>query len=167
MSINKWEGLPHEDEETLNHYYGHPDKLEYSKLKEVRVPWPCVLSWDYSKTIQLTRMHSKCADKFQKLWDTVASNFTWDEIKELGLDVFGGAYNKRFIRGGTRWSLHAYGAAWDVDPERNGLRMGKSEANLGTHHYAGEFWKLVEESGLYGLGPNHGRDFMHIQAAYR
>ena len=163
----EWIGLPHESPTALGAFYGDPERLYYSKLVEVRIPWPCVLSWDHSKTIQRTRMHEKCAKKFQKLWDTVADSYTWDEIKELGLDVFGGAYNKRRIRRGSTWSLHAYGAAWDVDPVRNGLDMGKDEANLGTHYQAGEFWDIVKKCGLYGLGPNIGRDFMHIQAAYR
>ena len=49
---------------------------------------------------------------------------------ELRLDMFGGCLNVRPMRGGTEWSMHAYGIAWDVDPDRNKLKMGRDQATL-------------------------------------
>jgi hypothetical protein len=39
------------------------------------------------------------------------------------MHLFGGAYAYRTVRGSTRLSLHAYGAAIDLDPVRNPLHQ--------------------------------------------
>lgn len=43
-----------------------------------------------------------------------------DTLREWGADQFGGCYNYRLKRGGKTLSCHAYGAAIDLDPARNG-----------------------------------------------
>jgi len=41
------------------------------------------------------------------------------EFRRLKLDMYGGCYNKRRIRGGKSWSTHAFGAAMDIWPNKN------------------------------------------------
>lgn len=42
-----------------------------------------------------------------------------DMIHDFELDVTAGCYNNRKKTGGNGWSLHAYGAAFDISPRQN------------------------------------------------
>lgn len=67
-----------------------------------------------------------------------------ERIRELRLDVYGGCFNNRPIRGGSRPSLHAWGIAIDMDPERNTLYMSAPEAVFSGPEYDA-FWSIVEK----------------------
>ena len=86
------------------------------------------------------------------------------EIQRLRLDMFGGLLNVRRMRGGTSWSMHAYGIAWDVDPARNALRMGRDQATLDAPEYDA-FWSFVYDEGAISLGRERNYDWMHFQFA--
>ena len=87
-----------------------------------------------------------------------------DQISELGLDMWGGCYNKRKMRGGSRWSTHSWGIAIDWDPSRNQLKWKANQANFAKPEYD-IWWKLWEDEGFTSLGRAKNYDYMHVQAA--
>jgi hypothetical protein len=59
---------------------------------------------------------------------------------------------------------NSWGAAVDIDPDRNQLKWGKDKAFLARPEYE-PFWKIVEAEGWTSLGKARNIDFMHFQAA--
>ena len=74
------------------------------------------------KVVRRFQAHKKVVESLKRvfvdIWNRAQSRK--DTLKEWGADQFGGCYNYRLKRGGTSLSCHAYGAAVDLDPGRNG-----------------------------------------------
>ena len=87
-----------------------------------------------------------------------------ERFRALRLDRFGGCYNYRPMRGGSALSTHAWGAAVDLDPERNQLTWGADKAAFAAPEYEA-FWQIVEAHGAVSLGRSRNRDWMHFQFA--
>lgn len=130
----------------------------------VELPFPMVIAWDKSQTINHFSCHEKVANSAQRVYKKVASVYSESQIVDLGLNLFGGCYNYRKKRGGATLSTHAYGIAIDHDPERNQLRWKAPQANL-SRVLAHEFWQCWKSEGWVGLGPERDFDWMHVQAA--
>lgn len=125
-----------------------------------RSPFPLKLSWDLSNTITSFRCHELVADKFSRIYENIADTYTKQQIADIGLDIWGGCYNYRNMRGGSTLSTHAYGIAVDTDPVRNQLRWGRDRARLAKSD-AEAFWRIVEAEGAVSLGRTKNYDFMH------
>ena len=69
------------------------------------------------------------------------------------------------MRGGSSWSMHSWGVAVDLDPDRNRLRWNSSKAYLARDEYK-PFWKIVESEGWTSLGRERNYDWMHFQSAH-
>lgn len=82
----------------------------------------------------------------------------------LGLDRHAGTYNHRRMRGGSAWSMHAYGCAWDFHAAPNGLTTRCPQALFCGREYRA-FFDIWEAHGWISLGRAIGRDWMHVQAA--
>lgn len=139
-------------------FYGSPG----SGWTLVKMPFPLRLAWDMAKTIPHASVHSKCEPAFKRIWERVHAHYGHGRLKELRLDLYGGAGNVRRMRGGTRWSMHAYGCAWDVDPDRNQLRWTRDKATLDEAVYK-PFWDIIYEEGALSLGKERNYDWMHFQ----
>jgi hypothetical protein len=74
-------------------------------------------------SIEITRIpvHFKIEDAVNDVFDEIAGSFSIAQIKDMGMDQFGGSNNFRPMRGGTALSMHSFGVAIDFDPARNGL----------------------------------------------
>lgn len=128
------------------------------------LPYPMKLAWAKSQKIHRFTVNARCREAFENMLVAFRERIGKDGIAELGLDLFGGCFNNRKMRGGSRLSTHAYAAAIDLDPERNQLKWKKDRARLAKAD-AAEVWRIVERLGLVGLGPTRDFDWMHIQAA--
>ena len=91
-------------------------------------------------------------------------HYGMEKIRELGLDLYGGCFNNRSIIGGKATSMHAWGIAVDMDPDRNGLNIPAPKAVLSGPEYAA-FWRFVEAEGAVSLGRSRDYDWMHFQFA--
>jgi len=69
------------------------------------------------------------------------------------------------MRGGSSWSMHSWGTAVDLDPDRNRLRWNSSKAFLARSEYK-PFWEIVESEGWTSLGRERNFDWMHFQSAH-
>ena len=129
----------------------------------VKLPYKMKIAWDTTQIITSFKCHKKLEISATKAFEKVADSYTLSEISDLGLDLFGGCYNYRKKRGGNTLSVHAYGAAIDIDPERNQLEWKKPQARL-SHNDAKKWFEAWYSEGWISLGQEKDFDWMHVQA---
>jgi hypothetical protein len=125
-------GWPRPDRAALDAFYGVHElssegkptaRWEATQLVSIVAPYPLRLSWQIGTTVHRLRCHRKVADSLKRIltaiWEACGRNLA--TVQAARLDLFGGCYEYRRARGGSALSLHAWGAAIDIDPERNGL----------------------------------------------
>lgn len=130
----------------------------------VVLPFAFSLAWQPEKTILSFSCHQDVADPLEKIFLEAAAAYGEREFRRLRLDMFGGCYNYRRMRGGQALSMHSWGIAVDLDPDRNQLRWGADRAAFAHKDYR-VFWECVEAYGAVSLGRARNFDWMHIQFA--
>lgn len=156
----KW---PANFEQDLTDFYGPPGSHQCT-AGIVELPFAFRIAWDTDKKISKFHCHSKVAVPLTSIFEEAASHYGEAHFRHLGLDLFGGCYNNRVMRGGTRKSTHAWGIAVDLDPARNRLRWGRDTAAFARAEYI-PFWNIVESHGATSLGRTSNFDWMHFQFA--
>ncbi len=103
------------------------------------------------------KIHRKCAVSLSIVLDEIwkASGQSQAKIDAWGVSSFGGSYNFRLMRGSNHLSMHSFGCAIDLAPER--FPMGQSTAR---------FCKEVCEAFAAEGWVNLPGDRMHFQAAF-
>lgn len=153
---------------------------EAQNIVRMTLPYIMYLAWDTDVRVSSIRVHRLVAPDLREILEnvhdrcrlSVKQEHGWDrdtafydretarELRRLGLDLFGGAYNYRLKRGGNTLSTHSWGIAIDLDPARNG--MGDSTPALPV-------WvaEMFEARGWVWGGRWKGRnvDAMHFQRA--
>jgi len=128
------------------------------------LPFPMRLAWAKDQIVTRITLHAKVIESAGRAFEAIASAYGPVKRAELGLDLFGGSLNVRRMRGGSAWSMHAWGIAIDFDPERNQLNWGRGKARLAQPD-ADAFWAAWEREGWVSLGRARNFDWMHVQAA--
>ncbi len=85
-------------------------------------------------------------------------NLTHAYLAERGLDIYGGCYCYRNVRGGSTLSYHAYAAADDWDPQHNPL--GKVGRIAKTCMWWVRIWQA---HGFVWGGSFSRKDGMHVE----
>lgn len=147
----------------LRRFYGEAGSAECTAGK-VRLPIPFVIAWDPTQTVSRFSCHVRVEDELSSLFRQAVAHYGEDEYRRLRLDRFGGCFNDRNMRGGSRKSTHAWGIAVDLDPENNRLRWGRDRALFARPEYDA-FWEIVEDHGATSLGRSANYDWMHFQFA--
>ena len=144
--------------------YGQPNETGAGYLTVIQLPYPMRLAWDLD--VKVTRMscHKLVADKFLAVFNDLLSHYGYDEIVRLGIDLFGGCFNYRKMRGGSSWSLHSWGIAIDLDPARNKLKESKRTARFARPEYK-PMIDIFYNNGFISLGVEKNYDFMHFEIA--
>lgn len=144
---NPW---PDTSQASLSKFYGAPG--EESKLVNLDVTGLGV-KYD-GKAVRTVRCHHKVAESLHRVFtDLSKSN---PEI----LAKYAGVYNNRNMRGGSLPSLHARGAAIDLDPDNNGNRTSwPTKATMPL-----EVMEAFAREGWLSAGAFWGRDAMHFQS---
>lgn len=155
-------GFPHDSTQALTDFYGKPG----DNIVTVTLPYKMRLAWDLNTQVGRAQINIRCQSAYLDTLEQTLGIYGLDGIHDLGLDITGGTFNNRAIRGGTRPSTHAFGCAWDVDPARNGLKLPWSKCQLSKPEYD-KFWQAVSSNGGVSLGEVAGYDGMHIQWAHR
>lgn len=135
-----------------------------TNLVKIRLPYPHRLAWDVQTTINSFSCHKKVHDSMLRVLVNVLNYYGPVKIRELRLDMWGGCYNERAIRGGTKWSMHSWGIAVDYDPSHNKLDWGRDRASFAQPVY-NKWWQCWEDEGWVSLGRDKNFDWMHVQAA--
>lgn len=144
-------------------FYGPPGNPDCTR-GSVKLPIKFRLAWDLSAEISSFKCHIKCAEAFEAIFAEAVAQYGEAEFRRLRLDLFGGCYNLRQMRGGSAWSMHSWGIAIDLDPERNQLKWGADKASFARPEYL-PFWRIVEAQGAISLGRKSDFDWMHFQFA--
>lgn len=146
---------PKPDQASLRHFYGAPG--DESNLVPIAFPFPLYYG---GKLVRTTRCHKKVADSLLRILRDIGTlYFDAPGIMEEAED-YGGIFNFRPKRGGTTWSLHAWGAAIDLDDDDNTFRDSwPLQADMPL-----EIMECFAREGWISAGAFWGYDAMHFQA---
>lgn len=141
---------PAPSQAALAAFYGQPG--DESKLVNLDVTG---LGVKYEgRIVKTIRCHHKVAESLHRILTVLSKSHP--EI----LARYAGVYNNRNMRGGSLPSLHARGAAIDLDPDNNGNHTAwPSRATMPF-----EVMEAFAREGWMSAGAFWGRDAMHGQA---
>ena len=162
--MDKW---PHQNK--VDEFYGNPRGANgresaawvRQNIVALRCPWKLVTSWD-QQPVRAISIHQKCAESLGKVLSQIWANAGQDQAKinEWGMNLYGGGFNFRLMRGSNRLSMHSWGCAIDFDPSRNGL----GDVTPNFEHIPEVLTAFAAEGWVWG-GRWRRPDGMHWQAA--
>jgi len=141
--------------------YGTPNE-QGSYLTTITLPYPMRLSWDLDTKVTKMRCHKLVADKFLAVFNDLLAHYGYEEIQRLGIDLYGGCFNFRKMRGGSDWSRHSWGVAIDLDPVRNQLKESSKTARFARPEYK-PMIDIFYNHGFVSLGVEKNYDWMHFE----
>ena len=142
-------------------FYGNPRgpsgkaSLKWEKLNLVTIKPPFKMYFAGNE-VKNFKIHHKCAPSLLRVLQAIWQSSGQDQAKvdTWGVSIFGGSYNFRLMRGSNHLSMHAYGCAIDLAPER--FPMGES-----APQFCDEVCGAFAAEGWVNLP----KDRMHFQAA--
>lgn len=141
--------------------YGEPGD---DNLVTIDLPYPMRIAWDTKKTITKMRCHKLVKDKFLAVFKELLETYGLPKLQELGIDLYGGCYNFRLMRGSKKtWSRHSWGIAIDLDPSRNGLKVKSPAAQFSKPEYK-PMIDIFYKHGFLSYGVEKNFDWMHFEA---
>ena len=145
---NPW---PKADQRSLTGFYGQPgDERQLTNIDVYD------LGMEYSgKRIRTVRVNQACSESLRRALVAIAESEHHAILKR-----YAGVYNNRPMRGGSLPSLHARGAAIDLDPGTN--RLSQSWPVSATMPL--EVMECFAREGWLPAGAFWGRDAMHMEA---
>ena len=145
---------------TIIKTYGQPG--DEKNFTYITLPYPMRIAWDTKVTVTKTKVHKLAAASLKAAFTEILAVYGLKKIKELGIDLFGGCYNFRQMRGGTEWSVHSWALAIDLDPARNKLKETSKTARFARPEYK-DMIDIFEKHGWYSLDRAKNYDWMHFQ----
>jgi hypothetical protein len=142
--------------------YGKPTQDGKAYLVTIALPFPMRLAWDKNTVINKMRCHRLVAQKFSNVFVEILQVYGLAKIQELGIDLYGGCFNFRAMRGGSDYSRHSWGVAIDLDPERNQLKETSATARFARAEYK-PMIDIFYKHGFESLGREKNYDWMHFQ----
>lgn len=124
--------------------------------------------------------HKLVAEPLKKAFAKILATYGYQKIRELGIDELGGCYLYRAKRGYERQfneavaagnlalsveylSTHSWGAALDLDADRNTLRETHVTARFARPEYKAMI-DIFYEFGFVSYGREKDYDWMHFEA---
>lgn len=142
--------------------YGQPG--DESNFVVIDLPYPMKVAWDKTMKISKMRCHRLVAQQFSNIFNDILQAYGYPKIVELGIDLYGGCFNFRKMRGGNDWSRHSWAIAIDLDPERNKLKETKNTARFARPEYK-QMIEIFYNHGFLSYGIERNMDFMHFETA--
>ena len=142
--------------------YGIPNETGSGYLVKIQLPYPMRLAWDTDTVVNTMMCHKLVSKKFLDVFNEIQRVYGYAKIKELGIDLFGGCFNYRKMRGGNSWSMHSWGIAIDLDPARNLLKETSKTARFARPEYKAMI-DIFYKHGFESLGKEKNMDWMHFQ----
>ncbi|WP_374464150.1 M15 family metallopeptidase [Chryseobacterium sp.] len=142
--------------------YGIPNETGKGYLVSIDLPYPMRIAWDVEKSVKKISCHKDIAEPLKTVLNDLLSVYGYDRIRELGIDLYGGCFNFRKMRGGSSYSVHSWGLAIDLDPERNQLKETSQTARFARPEYR-PMINIFYKHGFVSLGREKNYDWMHFQ----
>lgn len=142
--------------------YGVPSETGAEYLVTLTLPYPMRLAWELETSVTKMRVHKLVKDNFEAVFNDLLKEYGYIKIKELGIDLFGGCYAYRKMRGGSSWSKHSWGIAIDLDPARNTLKETSRTARFARPEYK-PMIDIFYKHGFISLGIEKNYDWMHFE----
>ena len=149
-------------QEQLNAKYGKPNKTGKGYLVTIELPFPMIVAWQRSQVVNSIQCHKLIADRLKNALTELLEVYGLKEIQRLGINIYGGCFNYRLMRGGTKLSTHSWGVAIDLDPDRNLLHESAKTARFARPEYK-KMHEIFYKHGFINLGLEKGYDFMHYE----
>lgn len=154
--------FPPDNAAALAAFYGDPAHNEPGE-RMVSVKPPFKLYYDKALVTKLG-FHKLAAPALERTFAKIWAYYHEDQkvLDKLEISNYSGAYAHRLVRGSTsKWSNHAYAAAYDMDAEGN--EMGKLKGTIPYPVIA-----AFKSEGFSWGGDYHDRkDWMHFEACNR
>lgn len=131
-------------------------------LITVPMPYPRRIAWDKSVITNKMQCHKLVAPVFQKIHKEILAHYGIEEIRRLEIDIFGGCYNFRKMRGGSDWSRHSWGIAEDINPDKNTLKMSWKNSQFSKLPYKAMV-DIYYSNGFINQGLEKAFDPMHFE----
>lgn len=145
----------------------------------VTSPYKMSVAWDKKISITSFTCHKKIQTKLQNVLEELLWHYGYEEIKRLGIDLYGGCFNHRPMRGTEKkytaaikaknWALaatflskHSWAIALDLDPERNALKTKWSGAQFSKPEYKAMI-DIFYKHGFLNYGVERNNDAMHME----
>lgn len=151
-SPNPW---PKSDTSSMCRFYGNPG----DEKNLITIEFPFATFYEGKKVTRF-RCHKKVADSLVRALKNIGEKYGKDRGIMEEAEDFGGVFNFRSKRGGSSYSIHAWGAAIDLDADDNTFRDSwpmKSDMPL-------EIMEEFAKEGWLSGGAFWGYDAMHMQA---
>ncbi|EAU43560.1 M15 family metallopeptidase [Salipiger bermudensis] len=145
-------------------YYGSPGTDVQRQLTKIELPFRLRIDWNLEQSVSVITVHEKCAPQLRAALIEVHDHYGIEAMRDLGIDRYAGAYNHRRMRGGSSWSMHAYGCAIDFYAAPNALRMNCPQALFCGPDYR-DFLDIMEAHQWLPAIRLWGGDAMHFQRA--
>jgi len=142
--------------------YGKPTQDGKAYLVSIALPFPMRLAWDKNTKVTKMRCHKLIAQKLSNALLEILQVYGLPKIQELGIDLFGGCFNFRAMRGGSDYSRHSWAVAIDLDPERNQLKETSKTARFARPEYK-PMIDIFYKHGFVSLGREKNYDWMHFE----
>ena len=142
--------------------YGKPDDDGSDYLVLLDLPYPMRLAWDTDTTVTRIRCHRLIKDRLSAVFVDLLAHYGLTEIKRLGIDLFGGCFAFRKMRGGNDYSRHSWAIAIDLDPARNSLKATAKTARFARPEYK-PMIDIFYKHGFVSLGREKNYDWMHFE----
>lgn len=142
--------------------FGLPTETGNSYLKTIIVPFPLRLAWDKTRKINNITCHKDIVIPLTNVFNDILKIYGYEKIVSLGIDLYGGCFNFRKMRGGNDYSVHSWGLAIDLDPERNRLKETSKTARFARPEYK-PMIDIFYKHGFINLGVEKNYDWMHFQ----
>ncbi len=143
---------PKPDPASLRKFYGEPGNVD--QLVAIDVSGLGVFY--EAQPVRSIRAHRLVADSLLRILTAIHAASALRPV----LREYAGCYNYRLMRGGSAYSLHAYGAAIDLTPDDNAFRDSwplRASMPIGV-------MEAFAREGWLAAGAFWGYDAMHFQA---
>lgn len=140
--------------------YGQPGDIK--NFVQVNTPFPMRISWDLKTIVHKITCHKLIADPLYTSLADILTHYGSDKVKQFGIDIFGGCFSYRQMRGGKDWSRHSWAIAIDLDPLRNQLKWKKDRAQFAKPEYK-PMIDIFYKHGFINLGVESNYDWMHFE----
>lgn len=145
--------------------YGKATQTGKDYLVTISLPYKMRLAWARNQYITKVQVHRLLVERFIAVFTDILNYYGYEEIVRLGLDLYGGCFNYRLMRGSTKnLSKHSWAIAWDLDPDRNLLHETAKTARFARPEYKAmiDIWY---KHGFFSLGREKNYDWMHFETA--